>query len=268
MMDTVDRRITRINEKIKRLKYSFWLLGLVLLIAGYVLSGRVWTGMSKQLEDQAVSMSRLASAAIQQDDLVNLQGKQSDIGTDSYDQLKKALTRMKDAYPDVAIVYLYRPVGDQLVFLADSEDLGAATYSPPGEIYHEASDDYWLPVRTGQITVTDEVSDRWGQWISVLNPIKDQNSGDLIAVFGMDYYASDWLQDAKIRTGMTALIVVLLLMVLSGFFLIYKRNLQIRREKDSLGQLNRQLIDQETLFRTLFEQSPIGMSIGNSKTAT
>jgi diguanylate cyclase (GGDEF)-like protein/PAS domain S-box-containing protein len=267
MMDVIDRRISRINDRIKRLRYGFILLGLLMLIAGMAFTWFIWSKNSLKQERQAVSMARLASAALNQEELLRLTGQPTDVNTDYYLQLKKALAVMKEAHPDIAIVYLYRPQGDELVFLVDSEGAESKLHSFPGDVYSEADPDYWIPVTTGQITLTGRVSDRWGEWVSVLHPIYDKSNGDLIAVFSMDYAASRWLADARIRTALTALIMLLLILIMSGFFLIYKRNLQIRREKESLSQLNRQLTDQETMFQIIFEQSPIGMSIGNKESA-
>ncbi len=45
------------------------------------------------------------------------------------------------------------------------------------------------PFADGKEYLTLQVEDRWGTWTSTLIPIKDEETGKTIAVFGMDFNA-------------------------------------------------------------------------------
>lgn len=266
-MSTIDRRLSRIHERLRRLRWAGRILALLLIVAGSLLIWQAWTVQKHNLESNAVRMARLASAAISTNNLSELQGQESDQELPEYAHLKQALSRMKEAYPETNSIYLYRDRGDDLIYLVDSEPIGSPGYSIPGTVYQEAPDSFWLALEGTSQVVTASYSDRLGRWVSVLTPLYDNETGDLIAIFAMDYTAAGWLNTVRAQTGLVALVFLLLFMVLIGFYLSFKRNLMIRRDKESLNQVNQQLIDQETMFRTLFEQSPIGMSIGSIDSA-
>ncbi len=65
-------------------------------------------------------------------------------------------------------------------------------YSPPGQVYDEASDVLRSVFSTREPTIDGPYTDRWGTWISGLAPILDPDSGKVIAVFGFDISAKDW----------------------------------------------------------------------------
>ncbi len=37
------------------------------------------------------------------------------------------------------------------------------------------------------------VSDRWGTWVSAMVPVTDKDSGEFVALFGMDVDARYWI---------------------------------------------------------------------------
>jgi len=58
------------------------------------------------------------------------------------------------------------------------------------------------------------VTDRWGTWISALVPIRDPQTGALVAVLGMDIDARDWKWEVAAQVMLPAGFIMMLLIVL------------------------------------------------------
>ncbi len=56
-------------------------------------------------------------------------------------------------------------------------------------------------------------TDRWGTWISALVPIKDPDTGKIIAILGIDYPASEWYARIWKRMIPDGIIVISILLL-------------------------------------------------------
>lgn len=104
---------------------------------------------------------------------------------------------------------------DEVVFLLDSADPSSFDYSPPGEVYPEATPELVRSFTTGEPFVEGPVTDRWGTWVSGLAPISDPSEDRVIAVLGLDVDATRWRITlgicrvfAYLLTGLLAWLVV------------------------------------------------------------
>ncbi|HWT26456.1 MAG TPA: hypothetical protein VN131_00820, partial [Mobilitalea sp.] len=98
-------------------------------------------------------------------------------------------------------------------------------------------------------------------------------TGILIIAIACTLYAF-WIWNSDIRdTENQALNVVLaveariavlsIIIIIFSFIALSKKNIDLRDEKRKLSETNKRLSEQEELFRTLYEQSPVGISFGN-----
>ena len=76
--------------------------------------------------------------------------------------------------------------------MVDSEPVDSEVYSPLGQEYTEATPSDFLPFMNKETNVTEPHTDSWGTWVSILVPMIDSDTGNVIAVFGVDYPAEDW----------------------------------------------------------------------------
>ena len=109
-------------------------------------------------------------------------------------------------------------------FFADSESIGSADESPAGQIYEEISPEYLRAFQPGAEIVAGPVTDRWGTWISALEPIRDPRTDNLIAVLGMDIAARTWKLDVAAKASPAAGIMLVLL-ILSGVVFFSKHQI-------------------------------------------
>lgn len=82
---------------------------------------------------------------------------------------------------------------------------------------------------------------------------------------GLDHLLNIWFEESVIHIIYNGLIVISLIFVLIVAGKTYHRNKKLRDEKDKLSALSVKLKEREELFRTIYEQSPIGISIVNDE---
>ena len=83
----------------------------------------------------------------------------------------------------------------------------------------EVNNIYREPFKTGETLFTKSITDRWGNWISVLVPVKDTTTGNVIAVFGIDYSVTEWYE--QIWKHMIPDIIIIICIIMLSFTLLY-----------------------------------------------
>mgnify|MGYP000882023195 FL=1 len=251
-------------EKIKKLKLKFikaqlifW-VGFLLLFFGGVLYIYNIHGYYKEKElNEVMNVAQSVQAFISPELLENLTATPNDIEKIEYRALKSSLIEFKNLNPNIAFAYIYTQKNGKFYFMVDSEAPDSNGYSPPGQEYTEANDMTKKPFVNGEGFVSEPITDRWGNWVSAVVPIKDSETGSVIAVFGMDYPIEYWSGEVAKHTVYAAIIVFFLLflfLVLGWVFM----------ENKSLGEMGNKLQYSEEIFRKVFEQVPIGIAIGSN----
>ena len=185
----------------------FFTLAFLLLIFGSRYVIQTWNRGIKSNEDNALKLAQIAQASLSLDILNKLDLNFSDLEKNEYKQIKKSLTNIKNVDSGIRFAYIYKQKNDKLYFIADSEEPNSKDYSPPGQEYTEANSEYFKPIKDDLSRISEPVVDRWGTWISVLVPILNSNSHEVVAVFGMDYPAKYWNDEAIPHTIQACAIV-------------------------------------------------------------
>ncbi|HYE83544.1 MAG TPA: HD domain-containing phosphohydrolase [Clostridia bacterium] len=233
----------------------------VLAIAGAIYMYYIWTASMDAVTDQALKLAMTAEAGFQSID--KLEAKPKDIEKPEYKQIKSSLVKFVAINKDFRFAYIYKVIDGRIYIMADSEPVDSKDYSPPGQEYSEADDIYFSPFEGDGPIVTQPTKDRWGTWVSILVPMKDFVTGETVAVFGVDYPAKMWDDHAAVRTAQAGIVVMCLLLLLIAFYEGLIRNIALKDEKIKLALANEKLGEKEELFRTIYEQSPLGISFGN-----
>ncbi len=242
------------NYNSKSNKTSGWLLLFkpVLLIAIVVLAVfSIWqlsSEIEKDMRKDLLIQAQLVVSTINVERIRTLTGTEADLNTPDYLRRKEMLASVKVANPRCRFAYLLGQRTDgQVFFFADSEPAGSETESPPGQIYEEIPDEFLKVFETKTGYVEGPSPDRWGTWVTTLAPLKDPKSGELIAVFCMDFNARSWRWEVAKKTSLPA---SLLLMVLA---LIYV--MMLLRERTHIIKQN------EQKYQYLFEGAAGGIAI-------
>ncbi len=196
------------------------LAGLALFAVGVLYIA--WTAhrVDRQMRGEILMQARIVAQAIDVRNLTALSGTAADLASPDYSRLKEQLSQIRKANAKCRFVYLMgqRPDGG-IFFFVDSEDPASSEYSPPGEIYDEATEDDRQVFATGTGNANGgPYKDRWGVWISAMVPVFQPDSGKTLAVLGMDFNATSWKLDLANKAALPALPAAFAF--LFGFYLI------------------------------------------------
>jgi PAS domain S-box-containing protein len=214
-----------------------------------------WVSIKKEQRENVLQIGRSVGAMISKTDLLALQAKPEDIDKPEYTVIKNNLKAITKVNPKARFAYLYTEQNGKIFFIADSEPEESEDYSPPGQEFTEAQPQDKQPLIDGNETVTSPSSDRWGTWVSVLIPIKDDVTGRIIAVFGIDYDASS-LRILVYRALLkSSLIILLLFLALYFVFRIQSKNKSLNIEISEREKADEALINSETRMQSITDSA-------------
>jgi diguanylate cyclase (GGDEF)-like protein/PAS domain S-box-containing protein len=247
----------------KRKKIIFIICSILLFLLEVISIIKVWNRSIGVTKDRAIGLAKTAEAGIQTELLAVLEADAEDVHKSEYDSIKKGLMKLTGVNSNVIYSYLYRVMGDKIILIADSEPIGSASYLPPGSELPAREQD--RRIYEDRITAVTKSGLEGENRISVLTPVIEDKSGTVMAILGMDYNTKAWYAYAKVLTfesGVNGLFIILLLHM--GHF-AYRKQKEVRADRNKLKEVNRKLYGKEQIFHALFEQAPYGISFGNSK---
>lgn len=217
-----------INPKDKRPKLQFALVISFVLIVGIASSAFVYFNVKNSLLRSLQSRVLTLTAALPVDALNNLEANDSDLDKYEYIYLKNILTKAYKANDDVRFAYIIgkSPEG-KAFFFVDSEDPSSDDYSPPGQLYDEASEVLLNSFDNGNPAVEGPVSDRWGNWISALAPLKDDVSGKIIGVAGMDIAAGYYIETLFVYTTVPLVVSLVIAVFIYAIYRSRKKDFEL-----------------------------------------
>ncbi|MDD1719567.1 MAG: PDC sensor domain-containing protein, partial [Methanoregulaceae archaeon] len=165
----------------------------VVLVAGMLLSSIAVQVRDRSMREDLLITTRLSAAGVPLGNIENLTATENDLRSPEYGALKTLMVDLHSSDPHTRFVYLMgrNPEGEVFFFI-DSELPDSKDYSPPGQVYSEATESTHLVFTSGLESTIGPVTDRWGTWVSGLVPLRDSGTGEIIAVLGMDVDAGDW----------------------------------------------------------------------------
>ncbi|NLV51585.1 MAG: EAL domain-containing protein, partial [Clostridiales bacterium] len=217
-----------------------------------------WNKYKIDSSSEAVILAQSLQAIFHPEEIAELSGGSEDLQKPEYIMIKNSMMRLVRTTDKIEFAYLMGQKDGNIVFLVDSELPDSQNYSPPGQIYEEASEALTNAFRFKNTVFEGPVKDRWGYWVSVLTPVTDPASGRIIAVLGFDFPAADWYRD--LWHQMIPDMIIILFFMLSVAALLIAENHYIE-----LRSVSSKLAFDEALFRSVYNQAPIGIAIVNDK---
>jgi len=202
-------RVTRISAAL-----------LAILVAGALFAWWMAARADRELRADLLQQARLVTQGLDIGLVQALSGSGADLDKPGYLRLKKQLAAVRSANPQCRFLYLMGRKADGVVFFfVDSEPAGSKDYSPPGNVYDDASNELRNVFDTRVPFVEGPLPDEWGVWVSGLAPLTDPQTGAVVAVLGMDIDARDWKWNVAARAALpVGLMLVLLIGVAAVFF--------------------------------------------------
>lgn len=209
----------------------------VLLLSSFIIC-LVWEQSLKNTEKEALRLASVTAAAFGNEDMKELAADQSDVTKPAYIETRNSLKEIVSIHKDIRFAYIFKMKADKLYFAADSEPADSEDYSHPGQEYTEAAPGDKRPFYDGSPVILHS-TDRWGTWVSILIPIKDSETGEVLAVFGIDYTVKMWYRQAVSDTIQTAVIAVCIMLLYFTIYKIIQGSASILREKIKLRENER-----------------------------
>ena len=193
---------------------------LVILITGALFVWWTVQRFDSEMRADLLQQTRLVAQAMDIERIKALSGSEADLDSPDYRWLKEQLTAIRSANPLCRFVYLMGRNADGAVFFfVDSEPADSQDYSPPGQVYEEASEEDYAMFDSRTADASGPYSDRWGTWVSSSVPVIDPQTDALVAVLGIDVDAGAWLWDVAAQAVMpVGLLFILLIGVAVVFF--------------------------------------------------
>jgi len=230
---------------------------IMLVLSGFYLRF-AWNRYQNEAASEAIMLVQSVESVLYPEDVAQLSGDANDLAKPEYSMIKRSLTRLAAVKNPINFAYLLGERNGDIIFLLDSESPESPDYSPPGQVYTEANATIWETFESGKAVLDAPTPDRWGTWISALVPIKNPADGRVIAVIGLDYSASEWY--AHLWQHMIPDIIIVTCLLVIFFVLLYTWN-----QNSILKSLGKKLAYSEALYRSVFNQAPVGIAIVNDK---
>jgi PAS domain S-box-containing protein len=280
----MNRTINETNEDIGKLKKKadslnkiFLLCFICIAIICSLFVRDTWTSQKSATEVHAMTTATTSATLLDGEMFKCLNASADDEQTIAYKSIKQRLIALTEQNKFIRFAYFYTKRNEKLFFMVDSEPKSSKDMSPPGQEYTEEDPEALTPFITGKTLLTKPTTDRWGTWISVLVPIKNHDTGKTIAVFGVDFPAKNFYNDAKSRTYSSSIISFLAILILFGFYRIVNKNYRLQLEQKKTLLANIKLIEKEKeqkqaedvlnreriLLRTLIESIPDSIYVKN-----
>ena len=214
---------------------TLWLIVLfsLLVLAGFSITewqqGRRQTTLRKEL----LARTRIATAAVDKTMLKDLQGSEADLVLPNYQRLKAQLKDLRKYSGDCRFAYICSQRGTNVIILADNESTNSPDYSPPGQIYTEASEGLKATLRDQVEICFGPYVDRWGEWISGYCPIKPSWLGAPKMVLGLDIRATHWQSQLRQERQPPLMTTVLVAALFFALFILHQKR------EDSLAEARR-----------------------------
>jgi PAS domain S-box-containing protein len=234
---------------------------IILIVFGAVFIHYTWINSINTIEEHSLKIAKTIALSLDGEMLKQLKAIPEDEGTQAYESIKKRLLAVRDIQTGIRFAYLYTQKEGKIYFMADSEPVDSEDYSPPGQGYAEAEIEYLKPFDDAKAFITHPVKDRWGTWISVLVPIKNHETDNIRAVFGMDYNAANFYDEAKYHTIITGIVVLLVFLLFFAFVRLLKQTGSLKNEQKMTIQANEKLKESLEQFEQIFNTSPDAATI-------
>jgi len=185
-----------------------------------------------QMRSDLLQQANLVAPAVDTEYVATLSGTDADLAAPGFMRLRDRLARARKVNPKCRFLYLLGQKRDGTVFFSlDTEPADSEDYSPPGQAFPEASELLLSVFVSGLAVVEGPISDRWGDWVSALVPLRHPDTGMVVAVLGMDVDANAWGWDVAGRCALPVGLASFVLF-LGIFIVVLNRNFSIIRAQE------------------------------------
>jgi PAS domain S-box-containing protein len=225
-------------------KRSLQLLVFIAVVAaGWFSAERAVSNKDSAMRNEILRRTHLIAASIPPEHVNSLQWGEADLTNRDYQELKRRLMALVAANQDMRFVLLTGFKDGKAFFLVDSEKPESSDYSPPGQPYDEAEEDYLQAVATHQPFVIGPITDRWGTWVSSSVPLGAIGADKRWVTADVDIRATAWNDELRAARLPVLLIMLLISLLLLTFSYAQERIHETLAELTGSEQRNSSLVE-------------------------
>lgn len=211
---------------------------------------KLWYKIDNREKNKILQIAKTTEIMLPSNDIKKLNAEVFDIEKQEYWNVKNLLKNVIKINKNARFAYIFVQKEGSIYFLADSEPEDSKDYSPPGQEYTEAKPEDLQPFKDGQDKVTQPLTDRWGKWISVLIPMKNEN-GKVYAIFGMDFDAEQWYNVILFEVLESSALIILIIILFYFTLKIIVNNRMMKYEYNKRKKAEKRLKDIEQIYTTV-----------------
>ena len=187
---------------------------LALLVLGALLAWRMAVRTDRAMRADLLRQTQVVAQGLDLDRLRALTGTPADLTLPAYRQLKEQFAAARLANPLCRFVYLMGRKADGTVFFfVDDRPVGDAEEAPAGMIYDDVPEGFRRVLATGMAGTVGPFTDKWGTFVSGAVPIRNPDTGTVIALLGLDFDARAWKWGVAARTALPVGLMLVLFVV-------------------------------------------------------
>ncbi len=186
---------------------------LIIVLLGIATSVYVGMSVSNNIRQHLLDRANTLGQAITGSAIGRLSGTEADLLNPEYERVKRLLVSIRVVNQDLRFIYINGIRDDILFFYVDSEDPTSEDYSPPGQLYEEATQPMY-EVFSAQQDQFEISRDRWGFWASAYAPIKNEVTGNVVALIGLDVPALEYFSTVFAYAALPLLVMFIMLAIL------------------------------------------------------
>lgn len=176
--------------------------------------------------------------------------KNDNLAKPEYEKVKNSLAKLVENTSPIQLAYFLVENDNKIVFLIDSK-IGD---SFEGSVFEETDNTYREIFQTGKTVLTKSATDQLGSRVSVIVPVKDTATSNIAALFVVDFSAAQW--NSHILQHMVPDVIISICFFILSITLLY-----VWMQHSKLKTLALKNAYDEVLYKSVFEQAPIGIAI-------
>lgn len=201
--------------------------GSIAVLAIAAIGATTYRGAVAQEERKLIERAETILLSLEPREIAFLTSDASDIHNPFYINLKKKLANIIAVNEDIRFVYLAGKRAETIFLYMDSEPENSPDYSPPGQVYGEASAVFHDVFETGLPRFEGPLADRWGEWISAFVAINHPRTGERLAVLGIDIDAFEYRKRILFAMAIPLLFISVLFLVFLLGYVRYRKEEEI-----------------------------------------
>ena len=234
--------------------YQIALSLVVVLMIGWIVTEVAGKHADRNTRTNIKSQTGIASVLISTDLIKALAGATPSERISIEKRLKQQLTDMRHSSPEIRWIYVLALNSDSngfcnLMSMPDENphrsSLHRVVYcNPPPELFMAYS---------GRTVLAGPLSDESGSYLAGFAPVREADTGRIIAVLVIDFDARQWAKDVSEIRLATISVTLMSAMLLIGFFILRQRSWE---SAACIAVSEATLQEERNLLRTLIDQLP------------